>query len=316
MLKYVAILCLSLLTRLSYGLETDNYYAWGVELTDSASEINHFMNGKIAELVQKSQGKNCQQVTDSIGKLFFSRFVHDDPISQHLLNTLNDQEMHPATVDYVAKSIYRDPFRFYIPWFGLAPTIQVKQVHFGMDKLSHFAATGKLYLDIYLRQLRQGASAEAATNAAIDYGVQEERSVYGYWASGVFSFGDLEADFQGMRYYLRFCHDSQNPYLQQSPDGSWKMRILPDISDYISGLWDETYNLSYRIPKNWQKVARVLKEEYCSLAHDPGVVARHQHYQRSVETSYSAQYLQRLQIEQPQRVPTPATTQSFHKLCQ
>ena len=292
------------------ALETDNYLSWQVELQDSSPIINDFMLEKINATLPLQQGKSCLQVTDAIAKNFASFLVHDDPISQYLLTRLNSDEMYPATIHHVPSSIYRDPFRFYIPQFGLAPNIQVGGFYFGMDKLSHFAATGKHYFDTYMRTLRQGKSQHEAFTAAVAYGLKEENTVYGYWASGVFSYADLEADYQGLRFYQALCQND----LEQSPDGSWRLKSNPDIRDYVNAHWDETFNPNYLLVGNWNKVKKFIQQDYCSLRNSVRIQERFAAYQRS-PISQSVEYLKTLRETTNRWVPNPLLDQSVEKLC-
>ena len=303
-----------LLPMSAFALETDNYLSWRIQLTDSSNHINQFLRQKIIQTLPAQRGKSCQQVTEAIAKNFASYFVHDDPISQHLIKTLTAHEMFPTDIHHVPISIYRDPFRFYIPQFGLAPNLQVNGFYFGMDKLSHFGATGMLYLQAYQKAQRNGASDASALEAAINYGIKQENTVYGYWASGVYSFADLEADFQGLLFYQRLCLDSSQPYLQQSPRGEWSLVNAPDIRDYVNAYWDETFNLSYRLPGNWQKVKAVILAEYCPLRETPVVIDRRKYYAES-EPSFSTQYLQLQQNIRNPKIPEPALEQSIDELC-
>lgn len=296
------------------ALETDNYFVWKTELKDSSHKINEYLNREIIEVLSTSTGDSCEELTNSISKSFASYFVHDDPIANWLMQNLDQHEMHPDRTDYVEESIYRDPYLFYIPKFGLAPNIQVSRRYFGMDKLSHFGATGKHYYDRYRKALKRGKSDTVAMREAISYGIREENTLYGYWASGVFSFADLEADYQGMLFYKNLCASTVNPYLEKRESGQWAMRRSVDIKDYVNAYWDESYNLSYRLPKNWKKVSRIIKADYCSLLHTKRVKDRFDLYSED-QPSFSVQHLRTLQDENSPKVPNPLLAQSLETLC-
>ncbi len=136
------ILLLALILPMTaVALETDNYIVWGQELKDSSSHINHFFSENIELALQNiplHADKSCVQMTKLIAKDFASHLVHDNPVENWLFKRLTSQEMYPENMNYVHGSIYREPYLFYIPWFGLAPNIQVNGFYFGTDKLSHF----------------------------------------------------------------------------------------------------------------------------------------------------------------------------------
>lgn len=309
-MKLAICLAWTLLSLPVWSLETDNYFAWTLQLNDSSSRIDEFFNQQIAEQVSQTPSASCEELTDKVAKRFASYLVHDDPIAQWLMPRLSVEEIRPADFAWVAESIYRDPFRFYIPKFGLAPNIQVNDVYFGLDKLSHFGATGKLYYDRYRKALKSGRSEAEARQAAIDHGIREEKTLYGYWASGVFSYADLEADYQGMLFYLDLCAGSTAPFVRKDAAGQWTVAAAFSIAKYVNGNWDETFNPSYRLPGNWQKVAPVLKAEYCDLRHTPIVLERMNHYQ-TMPASFSVSYLATLDV-----LPDPREEQDFEALCE
>ena len=89
------------------------------------------------------------------------------------------------------------------------------------------------YFDVYKSSLKKGLSEERATLKAINYGISLEKTILGFWASGVFSFGDLEANYQGLLFNLRFCDDKRGiPYLKIRK-GKWVLESEIDIKDYI-----------------------------------------------------------------------------------
>lgn len=312
--KFILVNLFILLSFSAYCLEADNYIVWDKELDDSSIEINQFFNEKIHEAILDSRGTSCSQITKKISKTFASYFVNDDPIANWLMQQLDTNKMYPLTTDYVSESIYRDPFLFYIPKFGLSPSIQVRGRYFGMDKLSHFGATGMHYFNKFNHALSRGKSVTQAYQLAIDHGIREENTLYGYWASGVFSFADLEANFQGMLFYKNLCSSPTRPYLAKRNDESWYLKKPFDIKKYVSGFWDESYNLSYRLPGNWKKVSNVLRRDYCPLIQTIQVTERFNQYSDDFP-SFSVTHLKALQRSRDSKVPNPLIKQSLEALC-
>lgn len=314
-----AFLIILLLTPLqsSLALETDNYIVWGRELQDASPAINTYFRNEIESVLIQNSSKqlNCLEITALIGERFRSRLVHDNPVENHLMDILRAEqdEIFPQGLKYVPESIYRDPYRFYIPFFGLAPNIQVGGFYFGTDKLSHFASTGRIYFEEFLAAIKKGHSQKSAELAAIEWGIRDENTVHGYWASGVFSFADMEANYQGLQFYRRLCYDQKDSYLKQNADGSWFLRKKPDISHYVDGNWDESYLESYRLPGNWEKVRPVIQKEYCHLIHSTEVTDRRARYFKNSKISPSMKYLQTQ--KENGSVPDPSS-QSLSRLCQ
>lgn len=308
------ILLLALMLPLpAVALETDNYIVWGQELKDSSAHINHYFSENIELALQNipdHREKSCEQITKLIAKDFASFLVHDNPVENWLFQRLTSEEMYPHGINYVHGSIYREPYLFYIPWFGLAPNIQVNGFYFGTDKLSHFASTGMIYFKKFLKEKSLGRSEDEAIKAAIHWGIRDEKTVHGFWASGVFSYADLESNYQGFLFYRNFC-EGKNPYLNQSTDGTWALKHRPDIKQYVSGFWDETFELSYRLPENWKKVRKEIKR-YCQDSLSPEVRSRLAYYSKSQE-SYSHKFIRGLTASGT--LPSPDKIQSFEDIC-
>ena len=250
---------------------------------------------------------SCSEITNHISKGFRSFMIHDNPVEKWLFEHLSSDQIYPQTTDYVSMSIYRDPFRFYLPQIGLAPNIMVQGNYFGTDKLSHFASTGHHYYLIYNSVLPH-ADEDKAKLAAILYGATDEQAVHGFWASGVFSYADLEANFQGMMFYRRLCTGNDS-YLKQN-NGRWEISQPFKIADYVSPSWDESFNPSYYLPKNWEKISPVLKKDYCPQLKSFSVIKRMAGYQRRRRENFSTLALKAMQIQKT--TPTP---QSFTQLC-
>ena len=62
-------------------------------------------------------------------------------------------------------------------------------------------------------------------------------------ATGVLSYGDLEANFQGFLFGLHMC-EGKDPFLKYSSDG-WQFSRPFDIRSYVNPNWDESYNPSF-----------------------------------------------------------------------
>lgn len=295
----MAFLLLSLLSLSAWALETDNYLAWKTDLKDSSQEINSFFNSQIQTVLSdpKNSSLDCQGLLKEIGEVFKSRLVHDNPVENHLMEVLSSEKIFPMSLYYVEESIYRDPYRLYIPYFGLAPNIQVNSFYFGTDKLSHFASTGRIYYEIFQK--------EKSLAPAIKWGVRDEKSLHGYWASGIFSYADLEANYQGFLFYQNLCNGPA-PYLQNQ-NGIWALGRLFRIQDYVSGLWDESYFGNYFLPGNWEKVSPLLYTEYCPLKNSKRVKERFRHYKKHAIRPSILDHQEELSLPK---------AQSFQELCQ
>lgn len=309
------LLCLTMMTALSaHALETDNYLSWGVNLPDSGEEINSLIHQQIEEVLAETaeEDLSCEQVTFRIAHRFKTtptRKLFEDWSTEQLTS-----KMFPLTPHHLHQSIYRHTSRLYMHKAGISPNLQTNGIYFGVDKLSHFGSTGRRYLRKYLKKIKQGYSAEEAEKSAIRFGLANEAGILGIWASGVFSYGDMEANYQGFLFYKKLCLDQKATYLSKE-GASWKMVSVPDIKKYVSPYWDETFNLSYRAPGMWNVSSEVLKDEYCPLKDKQEIQDRMKYYQSFPHNSTSLAYIAELQASGYKKAPIPYENQSFDQLC-
>lgn len=295
----------------AYALETDNYLVWDKTLPDSGDEINEFFHSRIEEaLASAKDDLSCEQVTLVIGKSFRTRGSTRKLYENWTVNNLQGK-IFPETSFYLDESIYRNTYRRYLGKSGLSPNIQVNGIYFGVDKISHFASTGRRYFQEYLKKIKKGYSSEQAEKSVIRFGLLNETTILGLWPTGVFSYGDMEANYQGFRFYKSLCLNSQDTYLQKA-NGRWKLVKNPDIRKYASPYWDETFNHSYRSRGMWTISARAIKENYCSMRDTQLVQERFSYYSEIASRSASMAYIEHLQARRSRLAPVP---QSIEKLC-
>lgn len=318
-MKKLLVCSLGLLSSIAVALETDNYLSWGLELDDASSEINTFLVQQIEDSLSKSNAKegsqSCENVTFEIAKRFKTT-PSTKSLETFVNETLPKEKIFPQDPYYLEQSILRNSSRFYLKYSGLSPNLQMNGIYFGADKLSHFASTGRRYLKHYLEKIAKGYSEEEAMQSMIRFGLLNEETVLGIWASGVFSYGDMEANYQGFIFYKKLCLDEKDSYLAQNKNGSWSLKIKPDLRNYVSPYWDETFNLSYLAKGTWKRTSLIIKEEYCPLRNDPNVVDRKNFYKSSTHQSFSLNYIESLKTNGYKRAPIPEETQSIDELCQ
>lgn len=285
--------------------ETDNYSAWKVEIQDSTKQANAVFNDLLDRVsiqlhqTQEQTSTRCSDLTD----LFFKKVKKIRNRTGANWTPLHS-DRYPRSLRDVKRfmleqSIYRfAPLTDPIHHMHLAPTIHLNGVYLGVDKISHFALIGHRYYNEYQRQLsfeRQNRTPieEArirAQTAAIDWGVQSERGNLGLiWIA--FSYADLEANFQGLQFYLNFC-EGTDPYFIKTTQGKWERTGRQfDWSDYVNSAWDESYNANSFLGNKWPYVLRAQRD-YCASLLDPWVVEQRSKYQNRFKKSFSKQWLE------------------------
>lgn len=142
-------------------------------------------------------------------------------------------------------------------WAGVASTVRVNDVLLGTDKLDHFFEEG---YDAW-RRSRDGAD-EAR---AIAWATMTENTRYGLKTSETFSFGDLKADFDGMRFYASLA--TPGAVVELGADGCVTRGRPFTWRDWVTWEYDEVLNPSVHTASAQRGVDRHLathREAYCA----------------------------------------------------
>ncbi|MBI2520619.1 MAG: hypothetical protein HYV97_09380 [Bdellovibrio sp.] len=300
------ILVVLIIPGVTCALESDQYMTWGRELRDVSLELNTHVNETIEQALQQLAEKkkivSCEKAHDFAIKKFRGFIVHK--IETWLDDDLGD-DLYPRAdmnlPDYFSISIYNYRYSVVGRYFPMGRNLNFNGVILGSDKLAHFFSTGLRYFNLFKSAKKKGMSDEEATRKAIRYGISLERSYLGLWPSGVFSWGDLEANYQGLQMNRRFC-DGDRPYLAQDPEGYWRLANPVEMGDFLNPYMDETFNPSYYGFLKWLKVKPML-QKYCSRKLAPEVTKRMDYYQSVAKKSYNIRYLEELRAAGDRKIP-------------
>lgn len=282
--------------RLVCADESDQYLAWDHELTDAASTINAFINGKVREVLNAENTKpgascDCENLTlEILPAIYLDRFRA--PLVTFVENS-EAISAYPNGVQAIRPlSIYRDVSARYL--ISVTRTIRVGDVYMGIDKLNHLVGIGRRYFVRYLSDRRSGLTDEIATENAIRWGIFTENSVLGTISTGVFSCADLEANYQGLLLARSFC-EGDSPYLKRT-NLDWHLTRDIDVREFVTPGFDESFYLSLYDDNVRPAVVAVLGREYVHGAHSQAVNQRFQKY-RLVPPSTSMKIVQRYLVE-------------------
>lgn len=312
-----ALLFLSLVAALpATAAETDNYWAWLDPPRDSTHLLQRHMarelGGALAEVNASSGGATmqCHEVIDhllqpfSYSGLWFFVGTMDRWGLQYTPRT-NRQYLE----EYLPRSIYRYADR---PLPGAAipldPTTSVVGVHVGFDKFGHFLLNGRRYYERYRLARERGLSEEQAMVDAIELGITQESSILGMTVSRVFSYADLEANFQGLELFRWLC-DGDRPALAQDDDGQWVLREPLVLERFVNPCWDESFLPNAYDPRTAPGVTRALFEQ-CPLLQTTRVKELRADYRARGCKSFSHQYVMNLVEEGKLPDPRPFDIES------
>lgn len=284
-MKAVLSVILLFVSLSTHAIETDQFVTWGVDLKDSTPVINDYIQEKMAAVLTKANKKKRAWSCEKIGREIFTQIkgrFSISAISQWAGETPLIERTPEVSVkmkDYQNKSLYQHA-KFPISMVGLSRNINVNGVYMGTDKLGHFILLGRNYYNRYFRKLKKfKGDKEKAMVATIKRGIVDEYIFLGYVLGGVFSYADLEANYQGLLFGLDICTEGEGYLIKK--DGKWAFNPNKtfDIREYFSPKMDESYNLSFWKPKLWKRsVSKVIKKNYCEMLSSDAVQERFAHY--------------------------------------
>ncbi len=172
------------------------------------------------------------------------------------------------------ESIYRD-FDFaesptVVLTRRLAVLLRLGTVYLGSDKLGHFFTEGHTYFEHYLEKDEQ---------SALDYGELMESSFYGELTTGIFSYADLVANLNGLRFWNAILARKPDPIVNTATvkpyigcrAGKWHRLREFHWSDYVDPAWDEALNCNVYadeilLEKVSRRIAQATDGNRCPLA--------------------------------------------------
>lgn len=295
-----------------FTAEIDSVTPRNIKLDNSLSVINKIINQRIQEGIEKANsqqdGFEYEEDADDIIDADDYQACDEEVLYTELRKAifqsltaswgLKGYDLDKQLRSLLAKqsyslslndSIYRDID--YIEGFSLnlkelSDVVYVNSHLIGLDKIGHFFAEGWQYFELTRYD-------DNSLEQALDWGSQQEAGKFGYSTTGIYSFADLVANFNGWRFWNKILLKEADPlkgalenyfaraYIDcdiQIIDSiknrkivkAWEQNTQFDLSDYIDGSWDEANNCnSYDDPiiedKVDQRIKNVNPEFSCPL---------------------------------------------------
>jgi len=306
--------------------EVDNFYAWEKPIKDSCRIFNAYLNGKIRETLDKVNedesylSKNaCEDVAlrimDALGATWYL-FYHSGALNTDMELWAEENpeidrvpRFSESLNAYYKQSIYAPGMTYFGFWPTVIDvTINVNSVYFGTDKISHFLGSGYEYYKIYLAVREKTDSENRARFGAIKWGIGMENSILGIHSVRVFSYADLEANYQGLIMAIGFCQGNRPNIVFNG--SKWVLEKPVDFKNFVNPNWDETFNSSAFTEKLLKEVRiNISKRKLCEKLYSSWVTNRMKNYRMLdkdfkvrgfLDTSRSARLLnlsQRYQFE-------------------
>jgi hypothetical protein len=254
--KTLSLLALSFIFfNTSNASEADTFTRRNEALDDAAEIINLKTNKAIQESLQLANAKNNGCAEKDLYKdmrVYFNNHMK----GKLTIDLMNNPDVPKREIG-LAKSVYGN----WSPWDGLglglgimkktkatlSDIVRVGDQLVGLDKFEHMFGQGFMYFDDnYLQE--KGAVYSARMGAF------REKTILGgnKFANGVFAYGDLAANFNGMRMWNHMLQKRDDvlgvehnigPYIS-CVDNKWEQVKEIDMRSYIDDSMDETINCS------------------------------------------------------------------------
>jgi hypothetical protein len=258
------------------AFETDQYDLPPTPLADIGDEVSDRVEQKLHEAIEKlnseiarreaclhlptsAKVKSCKAV-DEVAKLEYLR--SEDGVAHAAYEALGTGIPPFSTFEtWMEKHRFKNqPARYkisfwksiFLAWptdaFIMSPTVKLYGSEFGTDKIGHLLQQGYTYYTIYQHSLTAGASPEKARREAVQWGRKTEQTFYGTVLTGVYSNGDLFANYVGLKFYQGLTQEikvgtSTRPPILILMNGSWvfndrvnmrEVLLKPLVSDHLN----------------------------------------------------------------------------------
>jgi hypothetical protein len=237
------------------GAEIDSLTGRAVALDDSSDALERRLDQALDAGVARANEAAAPCDEDTLYREL--RRALASPFIGHVIaEALNEDEALDRRRVRRAHSIYRDLGlldNVSVHWKDLSAVIRVGDTLMGVDKIGHFFVEGWQYFEV-AHQDGEGVA------AAVEWGEGSEQTYFGRFTTGVHSYADLVANFEGMRFWLRVLGRAGDPldqgWRERRPYVTCRRRFWIagerrfylarklDLDDYVTPVWDEAVNCS------------------------------------------------------------------------
>lgn len=256
-MKKTILLSLLVLTQNSFAAEADNFTARLLDIPDISSDVNSLANNYLSKAVSdvNKGATGCdQKVLYTEMQKYFGNHSNGELVKDILYTDKVQKYVLP-----LKESVYEEwsPINGYLLGrksaatspLALSALITIGEQKIGVDKLEHMFGTGFRY---FTQHHLEGKSIKKVLSG----GVFLEKTILGgnVVATGVFAYGDLSANFNGMRFWNHVLQKQDDvlgsdhnigPYVTCT-NNKWSVnKSNPiDFKKYIDASMDESINCS------------------------------------------------------------------------
>ena len=275
-MKKLILMSLLVLNQ-THAAEADNFTGMNQQLPDMLQLVNQEANKSLSLAVDKTNLKGgCDRdlLIENL-QTYFSNHTS----GKLVIDILHEKRFLKRSIS-IEESIYKGWSLFEgailniskDSALALSPTIRMGDTVIGVDKLEHMFGMGsRYYKDFHIK----GKS----LSKTLRNGIFKEKTILGgnIFATGVFSYADLAANFNGMRFWNHMLGEDKDvigqniePYVV-CVDNKYEVnsRSSIDFSNYIDASMDESINCSkYASRKSVKRINNAIKTMAKSLDQD------------------------------------------------
>lgn len=245
------------LSTSAYSAEADNFTARTLDMKDVSTEVNalagNYLKKAVTDLNKESLECDEKALYKELRKYF----------ANHMKGVLVKDILYKNKVEINSLPIQKS---VYASWkasdgfilgreksakspLALSPLIKIGDQVVGVDKLEHMFGMG---FDYFGKHYNKGKSIEKV----LKYGIALEKTILGgnVLATGVFAYGDLAANFNGMRFWnhvlqknddILGAHENRGPFVRCEQNKWSIVETNPiDFRNYLDASVDESINCS------------------------------------------------------------------------
>jgi hypothetical protein len=262
------IILLLPLVRPSWAFESDQLTPRSADLRDGLADANTQADAMLAAAVrQTNERTRCAGRDDQVAHVLadeiravmgaatliaargelpamaygaYAAWLEDGPIDRYTFVSRNDLY---SEVEWQQSPV--------LGTWGPSATVRLGTVLVGVDKIDHFWVQGHLYYE----KARRGRDSDRA----IRYGTRTEWMRWGMLTTGVFSFADLAANYDGYTFYRDLL--GPGSLMQRADDGCVVQVRGFDWEEYVDWEYDEVAN-----PPVYRKNIQERVDRYLDLS--------------------------------------------------
>ena len=207
--------------QFGFSAEIDSVTPRNLKLDNSLPILNKIFNQRIQEGIQKANAKqdNVEDIESDefcnekilyteLRKALFQSFtaswgLKGYDLDKQLRSLLAKQSYSLSLNDSIYRDInYLEGFSLNIK--ELSDVININGYLIGLDKIGHFFAEGWKYFELTQYD-------DHNIDQVLQWGKEQEDGKFGYTTTGIFSFSDLVANFNGWRFWNKVLAKENDP---------------------------------------------------------------------------------------------------------